>query len=97
MRRRDGFGLATKVVEKRVKSARMRLKSPQYAHLFEHGATAGLHTAPALREVIRGTSTGCAPAALRVHDHVSLHFPATDDWPRAAACLFEDQSTAHGR
>src|SRR5690348_5959821 len=57
----------------------------------------GPGTVLALREVIRGTSTECAPAALRLHDHVSLHFSATDDGPRTAACVFEDESAAHGR
>ena len=72
---------------------KMQLISPE---LYNFSDDQRPHTALALREVVRGTSTGCAPAALRVHDHVSLHFSTTDNGPRAAACLFEDESAAHG-
>src|SRR5580704_17910051 len=44
-----------------------------------------------------GTSAGCAPAPFRVHHHVSLHLPATDDGPRAAARVSENEGAAHGR
>src|SRR6266850_4701056 len=85
---------AEKGIQVIARDEKMQLISPE---LYNFSDDQRPHTALALREVVRGTSTGCTPAALRVHDHVSLHFSTTDNGPRAAACLFEDESAAYGR